>query len=102
MKLIATGILSAALLMTAGAPYADGSAHKRGETIKHGANSVGHGLSKIYHDAAHDTHKIIARNSKNPHVKASHLKRAARQYKKANRQEHRAKRDMKSAKKASR
>lgn len=82
MKLLASTLLAAAVVLTAGAVRADtgndvkNGAENTGKTVSHGTTAVGKGASKIYHDAAKGVHKIIAKNTDDPHKKAVHLKKA--------------------------
>jgi len=100
MKLWASGLLLSTLVFAIGSSHADDNLKKLGKTVKNGANGVGHGLSKVYHDSARGVHKVIAKNTHDPHERAVHMHKAKAQHHKAARQEHHATHDMKSAKKA--
>lgn len=78
MKLLVTGWLTAGLVLASGAVYA-GSAREAGKTVGHATGSVGHGISKLYHEAAKGVHKTIAKNTHNPHRKAYHMEKAEEQ-----------------------
>jgi hypothetical protein len=97
MKLFATALLSGALLLTAGFARADDGGDKAkdvGKTVSHGTTSVGKGASKIFHDAARGVHKVIAKNTDDPHKKAVHLRKADKQHQWAAEKAHQSKHEM--------
>lgn len=71
------GCLAGALLLSAGATQADQKSKDAGRAAGHKAGSIGHGVSKIYHEAAKGTHKVIAKNTRNKHKSRYHMKKAA-------------------------
>jgi hypothetical protein len=90
LKLLVSTLM--AVLLAVGPAWAENDAKKvgkgaenAGKTVVHGTNAVGKGASKVYHDLAHKTHKVIARNTDDPHKKSRHIKKAAIHYKHADR-----------------
>src|SRR5688572_242248 len=84
MRTLASALLAGALVLTAGAARAEDTAEKvgkgaeqTGKTVVHGTSGAGKGGSKIYHDVAGKTHKLIAKNSKSSRTKAKHMQKAA-------------------------
>jgi hypothetical protein len=77
MKVYIGTVLAAGLLLASAAGRADDSTKKAGQAVGHETGSIGHGLSKVYHEAAKGTHKIIAKNTHDPHRRAYHMRKAA-------------------------
>jgi len=91
MKLLASALLAASLALTATTVGAEDTAKKvgkgaenAGKTVIRGASAVGKGGSKIYHDVAAKTHKVVAGNAKSDRAKGKHLTKAAIHYNHAN------------------
>lgn len=102
MKLLLSGMLAAAILSTGAlaedtAKKVGKGAENTGKTVVHGASGIGKGASRIYHNAAHATHKLIAKNSKNDHTKRAHLKKAALHYKHADKKAKQSEKEMNKA-----
>src|SRR4051794_6763695 len=92
MKLFAGTLLALTLVCAAGAARAEdtgskieGGAKQTGKTLDRGGTAVGKGAKKIFHDAAHGFHKVVAKNSHSKHAKRVHLRKAAKHYKQADR-----------------
>jgi hypothetical protein len=99
MKHMIKGLLATTLILSMGSVNAaDQKDESVGKKVTHGATGVGQGIKKIYHEAAKGVHKVIARNSDNPHTINSHMRKAHKQKVYAARSEHRAKKELKKAK----
>src|SRR5690349_490944 len=99
MKMLLNGLLASALILSIGGVNADTKKDESpGKKVTHGATGVGQGVKKLYHEAAKGVHKIIARNSDNPHTINSHMRKAHAHKVYAARSEHRSKKEFKRAK----
>lgn len=104
MKTLSSMLLTGALLLCAGAAYSGDTkaevkqeSHNVGKTVLRGTSGVGKGGSKIYHDLASKTHKLIAKNRKNDHAKARHMTKSQIHRSHATRKAAQSEREMKKA-----
>jgi hypothetical protein len=107
MRTLASAVLAGALVFAAGAARAEDTtkkvgkgAEQSGKTVVHGTSAVGKGGSKIYHDLAGKTHKLIARNSKSSRTRAKHMEKATIHHEHAGRKAEQSKKAMNRAEKA--
>ncbi len=104
MKILASTLLAAAIALSAGMARADDTGDKvksgaenTGKTLSHGTTAVGKGASKVFHDAAKDIHRTIAKNTDDPHKKAVHLRKAQEHKAYASEKTHQSKKELKKA-----